>query len=485
MNCEISMRGVFDPKNMSKAIEAYRSYEGEGEFFLEKRKEGGLFYRIEKLGRATFTESDSGFEIDSRAARERTITYLKEAYGAERITEIFKREVDEEKQALFAANSLPLDRRNLQILCLGLAYYAGEGEAPPFENSREDPFFGERPEVPLYGGAPSCGKGVAGLMERLYIIQELAAIEEPKQEQVVEILSSKLADREPPEGTPIAIGKRSYRYERNFTNNGAFISLLVDRDDPKRAIITCRGTAGGKRATGFYYSNLNNLQREPGVFALAGNWSDIAEELERKKIEQVDIYGKSQGGAIALYMAPLIEKYCKASLCNIYTYASIGISEEALEIFIDLFNRKKEPMSIVCYYNIGDIEEGDHDTVPTCCGSHVEVNTEYVTTKYYGLSKEEYNTGEAREGPSGLLSIHYFFASFDKPHNRHTTDLAGYKVTEMQAAKPDPLLDGIRGWFANLLEAALPPQCKPPTYRHFFLSLQNCDEAEELSPSPL
>lgn len=351
----------------------------------------------------------------------------------------------------------------------------------PFENI-EDVFFRNLPEIDYYDMIETCGKGYKGLTERVATILSLwkICVEEEldplKQFMTeVEVLTSRLGDREPPEGTVIRLRKGYYVVDKVFAGGGCYVSVLRNMTDRKAPILLCRGTAVRLKATGSLLSCFNDLLPDIGMLGIKTIWQDVADYLHAHQIEKIDIWGKSLGGAHAQYLAALVTGKTKTRVSSLVTCCSVGVNDHVSEVFQDALREKgKEEPNISIIRNSGCDGKKEVDYIPCIGGVHL--HTQSNRTKIYYLCPSE-ASGDLTEGiPTNdwmLRKIYKFMTSFLKAHIRQTT-LKEYRVKLVDSiheeVKKGLELEWIRGLVAKMLNPFYGRFLHVPTFKYFYQS---------------
>lgn len=229
---------------------------------------------------------------------------------------------------------------------------------------------------------------------------------------MLEAISSRFIDREPPVGTRLQGVQTSYVVDKTFTKGGAYISLLIPTNSEATPLLACRGMAFRRAATSGFKSGLNGLTLDFGFLGAYANLDDIDTYLQEKKIERLNIIGKSLGGAHAQYLSLLLPQ--KIDL--LFTHASPGIGKDL-----------KRANRVI-------ILRQDGDGVPFVGGSHLEGKNE---TRIYSIKPIEEEWTPANEGT--FAKLWRFFTSFSKAHVRQTT-LQEFDVKEIPADEMDQAL---------------------------------------------
>lgn len=354
----------------------------------------------------------------------------------------------------------------------------------PFEKI-EDVFFRTPPEIDYYDMIETCGKGYKGLLERVATIlslwktcveEELDSLRQFMTE--VEVLTSRLGDREPPEGTVIRLRKGYYVIDKVFAAGGCYVSVLRNMTDCKAPILLCRGTAVRLKATGCLLSCFNDLLPDIGMLGIKSIWQDVADYLHIHRIEEIDIFGKSLGGAHAQYLTTLVTGKTKTRVATLVTCCSVGVNDQVSEIFHEsLKNRQKEEPDICIIRNSGNDGKEEVDYIPFIGGTHVHTKSE--RTKIYYLfpstTSDELVDGIPTDGWM-LQKVYKFMTSFLKAHIRQTT-LKEYNVKivphTQKEVKKGLELEWIRELMAKTLNRVYGRLLDVPSFEYFYQSFQS------------
>ncbi|MCB1081828.1 MAG: hypothetical protein KDK63_01650, partial [Chlamydiia bacterium] len=280
------------------------------------------------------------------------------------------------------------------------------------------------------------------------------------EERDLEVLTFRFIEREPPMGAIIDLSTGKYRVDQTFSKGGGYMVLLRKIGEEERAILACRGTAGKWKATGGIQSVINNLLIEVGSRAVVENWEDIARYLKESGIRALMVCGKSQGGAHAQMLAPLIASKAPVKVSHVMTFASVGVSERICEIFRRVFNGSGTELSV--YYNHGNLWEGEMDLIPYLGGRHVQIDG----AKVYALSPK--NSTYREEKVWFFWRIYYLLASFGRPHTRQNTLMDSYTKVPAAAVEPDPLFEMGRKCMAYLIHSMTFCLLNPVRYEEFY-----------------
>lgn len=273
------------------------------------------------------------------------------------------------------------------------------------------------------------GKGFSGFQERVWTI--LTAKNEvvnptnasPLHAKIseIEMLASRLADREPPVGSVLRLKDGYFVIDRIFAQGGAHVSVLKGVSaDQSRAILLCRGTAASWNATGGYLSVLNDCLKEIGSLGIKSIWKDLKQYLAEHKILQVDILGKSLGGTHAQYLTTLIGGTTHVHVNSLSTHSSLGVPTRVQEIFgKEVISKVIQKPEILIIRSAGNPEAHDIDYIPCVGGEHL--HTENTTEVYYLVPPHDTHDF-ATPGEGGMAQkILGFMQSFGFAHCRQNT----------------------------------------------------------------
>jgi len=265
--------------------------------------------------------------------------------------------------------------------------------------------------LPLLDDVRTSGKGVAGRTELLDITElrhlrvetEAAELSEVRD---VEMLTSRWIDREPGVGFDVHLSDGWFSVEKCLIGGGAYIAVLKAHDGEGRKIV-CRGTAARRSATGWFDTIINDLLVDVGMRGVMAVWGEMKDFLQKEGIEEVEVLGKSMGGAQAQMLAALIANKTGTRVTALKTFASVSVPE-----FVGTVLQEKSPDTRVLVVRTGD------DYIPLVGGVHAGNDMNDTTIMYIGL---EENPGLETEGLSGITLAWRFLRSFFAPHKQQTT----------------------------------------------------------------
>ncbi len=273
------------------------------------------------------------------------------------------------------------------------------------------------------------GKGFAGLVERVSILahHHFTVIGERDEKaeiyRDVELLTSRLADREIQEGTVVHLHDGYFYADRVFAKGGAYVAVLLDMEERNPPKIVCRGTALRKGATGALATGVNNLQLELGTKGVKSIWPNLSRYFRKKQITRAEILGKSLGGAHAQQLAVLLEGKGGIEVTQLTTYCSVGAGEGVNRLFKERVLRgRPTPFHIRVIRNGGGIRGKGTDYVPAVGGVHLGAGTGEAQCQIevvYIHTDAEVNHYPLAKGH--LQWIPPFVGSFRTSHCRQTT----------------------------------------------------------------
>lgn len=286
------------------------------------------------------------------------------------------------------------------------------------------------------------GKGFPVLCENVYLqwLHYFSSLSEDNLEKreirEAEYLTSQLADREAQEGTWIYLGEEKiYQVEHVVAQGGAYIALLRNRAHPNQIKIICRGTAMRRNATGALLSGLNDLQYEIGNGGLQASWPFIFEFLSREENLEIEIYGKSLGGAHAQRLAIMIMLLPNCTLKGLTTVGSVGVGSEAEEMFKQLVEQNRPPLRLTVIRNGGEKDNDGADYIPCMGGEHLgaTVSNGLLERRVFYIHRHAYPITEPRSTLSFFQNLVRFAKSFSGPHVRQTTlENFSYQIVETE-----------------------------------------------------
>jgi len=279
----------------------------------------------------------------------------------------------------------------------------------------------------LIDKAQTSGQGLRGLAERVFIqgIHHLQIQTHTDPEQMklceAEMLTSRLADREMQEGSIIHLNEGYFVVSKVFVGGGAYISILESLDSNAKPKIVCRGTAMRSTATGGILSGINDLLMEVGLMGIKTIWPAISAYLKHREFEEIEIFGKSLGGAQAQKLTVLIEGLTDTRVVALTTCGSVGVSEAINDLFIRIRAEQNHAMEILVLRNAAD-QEKDIDLVPCVGGKHIGGEAQNVKVRVCYLHSAANENLAVYTNMMGIFaSIPAFMRSFGAPHCRQVT----------------------------------------------------------------
>lgn len=231
-------------------------------------------------------------------------------------------------------------------------------------------------------GVNTCGKGLIGLAQRVFLTLSLhykieGALEKRDKRAAalkeVEVLTTGLADREFQPGTVLHLRQGFFYVDQVFIGGGAYVAILRDFEREDRCKIVCRGTAARPEASQGKESQVNNLLREIGAMGVQTIWPALSQYLKKNSIQTASILGKSLGGGQAQQLAVLIEGILNIKIDKVTSCCSVGNgSDEINQIFAQEILEKRtpaNPFKIWVVRNGGSVPNLDY--VITLGGDHL------------------------------------------------------------------------------------------------------------------
>ncbi len=248
-----------------------------------------------------------------------------------------------------------------------------------FENMQEvqSAMMDAKPESIFIDYVKTSGLGFKGLVERVHVAMQhhFDVIKETNKEagvlRDIEMLTSRFADRQIPEGSVVHLTEGYYYLEKIIMGGGAFIYLLADVEEKKIPKLLCRGTAMRASASGGLKSGINDVQLEIGSLGVREVWPELSSYLKQKKVTSLDILGKSLGGAHAQNLAVLIEGIQGIKVNKLVTFACVGAGSQINDLFKkEILPRRTSPFEIQVVRN-GGSEPVQVDYIPAVGGVHL------------------------------------------------------------------------------------------------------------------
>lgn len=280
-------------------------------------------------------------------------------------------------------------------------------------------------KVDLYDKAATSGKGLQGLREKAWTLHTAtkSAIkgDAVTSYEQVELLSSRLIDREPAIGSVAWYDTGYYVVDKIFARGGAYITLWRHLSDSSRCLLVCRGTAMRYSASQSYTSGLNDMTYEIGFGGIKATWPELHRYLLQNRTKTIDLIGKSLGGAHAQYLTSLIVSLTDIQVKNVKTYCSVGVPQNVQTIYEKAIRDKhlSEP-NFEIFRNGGDLEKKEMDLIPSVGGPHLHSLQRRKTYVYYAIPKGQ---KVAKIDERLTLSLQ-LLQSFAKAHVRQTSLIA-------------------------------------------------------------
>ncbi len=416
---------------------------------IKKRKPGAFAFELVPISLCQGLMALVGWHTPCEAS----IKNLKELIGHKRLMRIFLKEELQLNPAQLWQNQVALTKHVVHRIFIGLGDIrledlqeraAMEGKvlnnlsvkeidrlyhklmpAHPFEKA----LMSHCKQVNYHDKVVTHGKGFSGLQERVWtVFTAKSEVFSPMHTSPtharmaeIEMLTSRFADREPPVGTVLRLKEGYFAIDRIFAQGGAHVSVLkeISASQP-RILLLCRGTAASWHATGGYLSALNDCLKEIGSLGVKSIWADLEQYLREHKILQIDILGKSLGGAHAQYLTTLIGGATNVQVNSLVTNCSVGIPQKVQELFTQTISDKglKEP-EVLIVRNAGNPQAHEVDHVP--CVGGVHLHTQKSTKVYYFLPHEDTTTFATPAEGSTMQKMLGLIHSFGFSHSRQNS----------------------------------------------------------------
>lgn len=300
----------------------------------------------------------------------------------------------------------------------------------------QDIFYRHCLAVDYHDKGKTSGKGFKGLQERVWTISKAKdefiadKFDNPSLAKVseIEMLTSRLGDREPPVGSVIRLPEGYFKVDRIFARKGAYVSVLSEIGCKQpRTLIICRGTAARWGATGNVLSGVNDCLKEIGLLGVRSIWHDLKRYLEEQKVSHVEVLGKSLGGAHAQYLAVLIAGKTSITLKSLSTCCSVGVPSRVQEIFNKTFSYlSSQQTSTFILRNTGDLQKNQVDYIPLVGGPHLHIGKVHV---YYAAPQEDSIHSSFIPDQGIIKKLICLLKSFSNGHTRQNT-LKPFKLYE-------------------------------------------------------
>jgi len=289
-------------------------------------------------------------------------------------------------------------------------------------------FMQDRPLLQKFDKAKTSGKGLEGLIERVYIRinHHFMVINEPDKKiaklRDIEMITSRLADREMQKGEILHLSKGYFYVDHVIIGGGAYISILRDVKGVNTPKIICRGTAMRPTATGGLKSGINDILLEIGTMGVKNIWPELSKYLIENKIGSVELLGKSLGGAHAQELAILIEGINGVEIKKLITCCSVGAGESINNLFKkEILQNRMRPFKIQVIRNGGSEDQIDY--IPTIGGVHLGEgsSSEQCKIKVCYIQPGNEEVGFLTTHPNRYNLIKRFLFTLSNGHSRQTT----------------------------------------------------------------
>lgn len=389
-------------------------------------------------------KNEQGFEfaVGSDTAPHSSVELFRQLIGERRLTRICQ------QQDLDLDLHFNLTKQTVHSIFLGMMHIQKEdieelegtiserySHLMPFADFQQfrESFIESPPDLASFAvdKAATSGKGCKGLTERLSVIanhyfQKIAEANQKTQfYRDVEMLTSRLADREMQIGEVIPLRDGYFYVDAIFTSGGAYIAVLRDFAGECIPKVICRGTAMRSSATEGWNSGVNDLLPEMGTLGVKTVWPSLSNYLRNSSFTDVQIMGKSLGGAHAQELALLIEGLLNIRVEKLVTYCSVGVGKEINNLFEEkVLAKRNEPFRVCIIRNGHKGEDQIADFVPTIGGVHLGagIAEEKCRVKVVYLATGEEGEALPLELEQGFFKhISCFFNAFKEPHCRQTT----------------------------------------------------------------
>lgn len=336
---------------------------------------------------------------------------------------------------------LYLNKKTIKRIFLGIMHT--ECLYPEAREELTTLFMGKAPQIEQFHRdlAIEAGKFRTGLRQRVFLLAhhhyqcQTETNEEMGRIREIELLTSRLADRELPKGTLIPLQNGKYRVEETFIGGGAFVLLLRDEKRQFPPKIVCRGTSARPFATEAFNSCLNDLQIQIGSRGVKTIWGELHKYLVREKITAVEVSGKSLGGAHAQQLAVLIEGIGGIEVLNLTTYCSVGVGSSINNVFKEkILKYREKPFNLNIIRNGGDAQSRNIDYVPIVGGEHLGAgNPENCKINLSYIHPGNVEVTAIPHRMSLFEKIIKFIRSFSFAHTRQST-LSDFSIKKIDQA---------------------------------------------------
>jgi hypothetical protein len=376
-----------------------------------------------------------------------------------------------------------LTKAALRRIFVKMAVFCDQGPSFDFSNLQEleHIFLDKTPKETqfLEDKAATSGKEFEGLCEKVYLQwHHYFAVQtenDPEKRMIreAEFLTSRMADREFQEGEYIYLAKDAiFQVDATFIHEGAYVSILKSLSDSKSVKLICRGTAMRRSATDGLKSGMNDLQYEIGNGGVQGVWPHVADYLKQQSIHEVELYGKSLGGAHAQRLAVLVMKHSQCLLKSLTTVCSVGVGSEAEGLFKGLVEQDERfrKLNLTIIRNGGEEIDKGADYIPCVGGDHLgaTVDAEYLNLKVYYIHPISEQIYPPQQDLNFFQKGVRFASSFSAPHVRQST-LLDFSYNHLDRPKAQTALqlgrtlEGPRRCFAYKNTRSFSEIVNPPT----------------------
>jgi pimeloyl-ACP methyl ester carboxylesterase len=276
-----------------------------------------------------------------------------------------------------------------------------------------------------------------------------------------EFLASQLADREAQAGESVYLRDGSYTISKVFAAGGGYILFLSPnfkatstKGIPK---LVCRGTAARWSAQEGLNSVRNDLTPQIARLAVITNFSTILLYLRSLNVTQIDILGKSMGGAVAQQLAVLLEYASDIKVNCLTTVCSVGVGAAVNDFFNKhVLTARSTPITIKVV-RVGGSTRDRHapDYIPLIGGVHLGYDAPSakcdVKIVYLGANAQEITLPDTTL--AGVALAKAFLASFAGGHTRQTTllDFGVHVVKPVDIKKHLAMGDRMEGWRSRVV----------------------------------
>ena len=427
------------------------------------------------------------------------------------------------------ASITKLDKRSVRKILVTLAVFQKGESLMHFRTIEEmERLFldkGPNKEKFRYDKAKNCGKGFSGLCDKVYLqwlhyFSVNTSTEDRNKTKIreAEFLTGRLGDREFQEGAYVYLGNNQiYQVDRVVIKGGAYMSILRNTKNSTEVKIVCRGTRFSPKASGGFQSALDDLHYELGNAGVQACWPSITTYLSDHEIKEVEVLGKSLGGAHAQRLSLLIMSYHPNILKELTTVFSVGVGSEAEAIFETLLATKEhreeevasseeeevssseeeevassetdayspKRLKITVIRNGGDKDGQGVDYIPCVGGEHLGAtlnNNEKVKIAIYYIHPSNDTPTQIDDKANFFKKSYHFIKSFHAPHIRQTS-LEDFSYTEIKNSEENlnlvkqhlndgKSLERVRRWISIKAPISFTEFVKNPNLRGRYTTIQ-------------